>query len=179
MDALEKLAVYTAMEKQLKEIRDDIRDDVSDLFADNPMVDRLNLTVGDKKVGTASRINSKPDYRIVDQELFDDFALSYGFARYKYTIKPSWMAEAVAIMRDLHPEAVEETVVVDDNWKDFMNHVDDVVTYFSTSEIVPGVEYVPSHPTDRFVVKGCKWEDVRPQLGSSLSSLLLGAPDEG
>lgn len=166
-------AIITGLKKQVAAVEKRIRYNLSRWFAEHPDVDRINLMVGDRKVGTASRKTAKEDYKVTDADAFDDFALTYGFARVRKSIKPGWLGEVVQWAEENCPEAVDTEVVLDGDWKNFLNHVGDTVTFLDTAEIVDGVEYVPEQPTNDFVIRGCEWGQVAPAIERGMGALLL------
>lgn len=173
MDLYEEFAILTSLSKVIKQRTDEVRSLIEQDFLSDPSNDRKALLVGGKKVGTISRRQSKGDYYIIDQEAFDDFALTYGFARYNREIPPASMQEALDYLEENRPDLVTNAVVVDSDWKDYMFAVDDAVTYMGSSEIVPGVDY--DAPRDIGVmVRDCAWKKVAPAINGSIDALLLG-----
>lgn len=169
----ERLAAITALKKQTAKADKEVRAEVSALFGENPDIDRLTLKLKGQKVGTASRKNLKADYEIYDDEEFGEFALSYGFAYLKDTIKPECLYEATKLVKAHMPEAVITEIVPSASWKDYMNHIGETVVYFDSGEVVPGVRWVPEQQTSDFIVRGCEWDTVTPLLGDGLGTLFL------
>lgn len=178
MKTTEKLAVITAIEKQVKEVKEQVRSEMRDLFEENPDLDRATLSVNGVKVGTATRKTTKSDFAIVDPDAFADFALSNGFATEVKAIRPEFMHRVIQIIEDELPEAVTSDIELDPKWKDYINAPfinGPEAVYFDTGEVVPGIEHRPATVTSDFMVRGCKFEDVAAALPEgALPALLEG-----
>lgn len=174
MKTTEKLAIITALKKQVAAVEKETREEMKELLAESPDVDRMNLMVGGRKVGTVSRKTTKADFAIVDDPVFEQFALMNGFGHAEHTIKPEYMPMAIKLMAEQMPESVVETISVDADWKDYVTASGEYVVFAPTGELVPGVDVIPERVTDDFMVRGCKWDSVAPALGEAgLSTFLL------
>ena len=177
----EELAVLTALQNVVKERLDAVRDEadaamVSDYIEDG--VTKKALKVGGAKVGDYLVILTKGTWRVVDQKAFEDFALSYGFARVDKSIRPEYMGMAIEMMEDVEG-ALEENVKVDVKWPNFITHKDGKAFYMDSELEVPGLEWA-SQRVKNTQVRGCKPEDVMPivqQLGMTPTALLSDSND--
>ena len=174
MKTTEKLAIITALKKQVASVEKEVREEMRAEFAEKPEVDRLNLTVNGNKVGTVSRKTAKADYIVDDAPEFREFALLNGFGHAEHAIRPEYMPMAIKLMLEQMPESIEETITVGADWEDFVDNNGQVAIFVPTGELVPGVSVIPEHQTNDFMVRGCTWDKVVPLLGSAgLSTLLL------
>lgn len=178
---LEKLAVLTALQKavkdQITEVRAEADSEMYQLYSDDRITKRA-LKLGDTKVGDYLVSETKESYTIEDNEAFEDFALTYGFADEVKIIDPSKMLEAIAFLQENNPTMIASEIVIDGNWEKAVTNTCGIATYLDTGLAIPGVKINP--PTYKNTqVRGCKPEDVLPALqrsldGMSVTQFLLG-----
>lgn len=180
INALEELAILTALKKtldaKLKEVRAEVDDDMAMAYRDDG-VEKKALKVGDRKVGNIILVMAKDDYAITDREAFEDFALGNGFASRVETIRPEDMHEAVLALKEDHGDLVSEEVMVDDGWRKYAEPLGDSVVIAGTDHIIPGVKHVAPHPKYT-MIKDCKPEVVLPLVSGDVYGRLLGVGDE-
>ena len=178
----EQLAVLTALQKLVKQRLDAVRAEadaalVGDYDADG--VTKKALKLGSAKVGEYLVVLSPASWAVSDPELFEDFALAYGFASARKSIKPERMHQALAILEREDESLLEVEVAVDPGWRKLITNTAGVPTLLDSGEVVPGIELVPES-IKCTQVRGCKPEDVIPimqQLGG-VEHLLLGTGPE-
>ena len=178
----EQLAVLTALQNIIKERLNEIRGEADaellGSYADDGVVKKA-LKLGGVKVGDFMVVLTKDEWRIEDREAFEDFALTYGFAEIRKTIRPEYMARAISILEAEAPEALTETVELAKDWQKLITNRVGVAVYLDSGMPVPGLVYEGPH-VKCTQVRGCKPETVVPimqQLGG-LDRLLLGAPND-
>lgn len=183
MKTTEKLAILTALQKAVKEQLDITRAEAEEEMRTAYLedgVDRKTLMLDGKKVGTLTATKYKDDFAIIDKESFEEFALTYGFAEERTSIRPEYTKSIIEILKTLDPEAykdmIKTDVVISQDWKNFMTmNPAGVVTFLDTTEVVPGVDFVPESYKG-IMVKDCKPAVVVPilqQIGG-IDQLLLG-----
>ena len=176
----EELAVLTALSKYVKARLDGVRamaDREMKKAYDEDGVTKKALRVGGAKVGDYIVTLTKGTWRVKDKAAFEDFALTYGFARVNKAIRPEYMAMAIELMEDVEG-AIAKTVTVDEKWPDFIENVGGKPFYMDSELEVPGLEWAPQQ-IKGLQVRGCAPDDVMPivkKLGGV--SKLLDAPRE-
>lgn len=180
----EKLPVLTALEKavkdELKVVRRECDEQLLDVYAADGY-EKKALKIDGAKVGDFTVCFNSAGYDIVDRPAFEEFALEYGMARIRRTIRPDMMDSAIKALEDAFPpevmdEVIEETVELSPDWEKAMFDVGGVVQYFDSGLNVPGVEIRPKTVKGTRVT-GCKPADVIPrlaQLDGGVDALLLG-----
>lgn len=185
MNTFAKLAALTAMEKavkeQIKQVRSDANAELMDAY-DDLGVEKLALKLGGQKVGEFVVTFNAEGFEVTDQEAFGEFALDYGMAEVRRTIRPEMMESAIRALEgvfepDVLAEAVETTVVLHPDWEKGMTNVGGVVQYMDSGMNVPGVKVRPK-TVKSTMVRGCKPAEVLPlvatELPSGANGLLLG-----
>ena len=187
MNVNEKLAVLTALKKavdaRLKDVRAEADDAMREAYFDDG-VEKKALKVSGEKVGELTVTFASDGYELADKKAFESFALDYGLATVKRTIKPDMMESCIKALEgvfepDVLAEAVQERVELADGWEKAMECVGDAVCYMDSGMVVPGVEYRPRLAKGT-MVRGCKPEDVVPRLQAmpgGVEALLLGGGD--
>lgn len=184
MNTYEKLAVITALEKAVKDVKSEIRAEAEDGLLDtydSMGVEKLALKLNGAKVGEFAVTYASEGYDIVDPEAFWDFALSYGFASIRRRIKAEMVDSVINALRDhfdeeLVRECVYEEVAVDSDWERYVVNVAGVPTFLDSGVPVPGIEFRPKQVKGTRVT-GCKPSEVIPivnQIEGGVNALLLG-----
>lgn len=184
MNPYEKLAVLTALEKALKDVKAEIRAEADDGLLDTydaMGVERLALKLNGAKVGEFAVTYASEGYDITDPEEFWDFALTYGFASIRRGIRPEMVDSVINALRDhfdddLVRECVYEDVAIDPDWEKFIVNVAGVPTFMDSGMPVPGIKHRPKRVKGTRVT-GCKPAEVIPivnQLEGGVNALLLG-----
>lgn len=180
----EKLAVLTAMKKAVAKELDAVRKECDELLLDayeEDWVEKKALKVGGEKVGEFIVKFNPAGYDITDREAFEEFALDYGMATVKRTIRPE-MTESVIRALENHFEdevieqAVKTEVVISKDWEKGMENIGGVVQYMDSGMNVPGVSIRPRKVAGTMVTK-CQPADVIPrlnQLEGGVPALLMG-----
>lgn len=184
LTAMEKLPILIALEKavkdELKATRAECDESLLDFFEAEGFEKRA-LRVAGEKVGDFSVTFNSEGFDIVDRAAFEEFALDYGMASVRRTIRPDMMESAIRALSDVFEpevlaEAVQEEVTLDPDWEKAMENVGGVAMYFDSGLSVPGV--VPRPKTIKGTrVTGCKPADVVPRLNQiegGATALLLG-----
>lgn len=187
MKATEKLAVLTAMKKAVDVALKDARAEADDMLADayeDMGVEKMALKLNGDKVGELLVTFTKDGFEITDEgrEEFEAFALDYGMAEIRRTIRPDMMESAIRALENVFSpevlaETVQETVVVHPDWEKAMENVGGVVQYMDSGMNVPGVRVVPRRAKGT-MVRGCEPDKVIPivnQLPDAATLLLGGA----
>lgn len=161
MRPTEKLAILTAIKKavddQLKAVRSEADDELLEAYKENG-VEKLALKVGGEKVGNFIIAFNKESYEIDNPEAFNEFALLNGFAKLTHAIKPEFMQQAVAMVEEQYPEAIEEKFELNKDWDAYFEKLGDDVIISGKDTIVPGVVW--KAPT----VKSTQVRDCKPQV---------------
>lgn len=184
MEDLEKLAILTAAKKVLDERIKEVRASVDFEFAQQHEtygVEKIGLKVAGEKVGELILTYHKDGFTITDQEAFNDFALAYGLATTKRSIRPEMLGAAIKVIEgavepDHIRDFVQEEVIVSADWENYMVRAGDSVLFLDSGMEVPGVRYRPKVEKGT-QVRGCKPEQVVPilqGLPGGLNDLLLG-----
>lgn len=185
LTSYEAVAVATAMDKALKGVAKTARAEAdSDLMEayEGMGFEKMALKLSGQKVGEFAVVFAKDGWEVADKDAFEDFALTYGFAKVRRSIRPDMVDSVVSALRDagyteeILEEIVNEEVTVDSDWERYVTSVGGVPTFLDSGEIVPGLEFRPKHPKGTRVT-GCKPEEVLPlvaQLPGGVEALLLG-----
>ena len=184
MEAAEKLAILTAAKKVLDDRIKEVRSEVDYEFGqqhDAYGVEKVGLKVAGEKVGELILTYHKDGFTITDQEAFNEFALTYGLATTKHSIRPEMVGAAIKVIEgavepDHVRDFVQEEVVVAADWENYMVRAGDSVLFLDSGMVVPGVRYRPKVEKGT-QVRGCKPEQVMPilqGLPGGINSLLLG-----
>ena len=182
MKVNEQLALLTALQKVVKSRLDEVRAEADDdLLADfdEDGVTKKALKLGGIKVGDFIVVLNSSKWAVEDAAAFGDFALTYGFATVRKSIRPEYMARALEVLSDELPDAVAEDVKLDPKWENYIENVAGTPTFLDSGEAVPGIRYT-GQTVKGTQVRGCKPEDVAPiiaQLGG-VDALLLGTPQK-
>lgn len=183
----EQLAVLTALKKavesRLKEVRAEADNEMREAYLDDG-VEKKALKVGGTKVGELTVTYASEGYELADKKAFEEFALDYGLASVKRTIKPDMMESCIKALEDVfEPDvldsAVKEEVVISGDWEKKMTLVGDAVCFGDSGMVVPGVAYRPKLAKGT-MVRGCDPKSVLPvlrQLPGGIDNLLLGDGD--
>ncbi len=172
----EELAVLTALQKVVGSRLDAVRAEADAGMRqsyDEDGVTKKALKVGGAKVGDYIVTLTKGTWRVANAKEFEDFALSYGFARIDKSIRPEYMAMAIELLEDVEG-ALETKVTVDEKWPNFITNVDGHAFYMDSELEVPGLEWAPQR-IKGLQVRGCNPDDVMPilrQLGVAPAALL-------
>lgn len=189
MNVNEQLAVLTALKKavdeRLKEVRSGADEAMRDAYEEDG-VEKKALKVCGEKVGELVVTFASDGYEASDRKAFEEFAVDYGLASVKRSIRPDMMDSCIKALESVFDaevleEAVRETVVVSADWEKSMSRVGDAVCYMDSGMVVPGVEYRPKLAKGT-MVRGCKPDDVVPilrGLPGGVDALLLGGSDHG
>lgn len=181
---VEKLPVLIALEKAVKDEIKVIRRDCDAALLDGYEADgyeKRALRVGGEKVGDFTVTFASEGYEITDREAFNDFALDYGLATIRRTIRPDMMESAIrALESEFTPEVLEQAVqtevVLHPDWEKGLTNVCGVVQYMDSGLNVPGVAFRPKAVKGTRVT-GCAPADVIPrlnQLDGGVTALLTG-----
>lgn len=177
MKPSEKYAILKAVENaakdQGKELREIIDEELYDLY-DNFGTVKTVLRVGEETVGEHIISFSSEGYEVTNQGALEEFALDYGFAEPKRTIKADKYEEAVKILEAMAPELLETKIKMSNDWDKGITYIDGECTYLDSGMIIPGIKYVPRKPKNT-TIRGCKPDKVLPavkRLGG-LDQLLL------
>ena len=177
----EQLAVLTAIQKAVKAKLDEVRAEAdADMLVafEDDGVTKKALKLGGVKVGDYIVVLASDDFIITDADAFNDFALTYGFANQKMSIKPECMEQAIKIIEEMDPFLLTEEVKPDSNWKKLLNNSAGTATYLDSGVPVSGV-MVTGGGVKCTQVRGCKPEDVVPRIRElgGIDQLLLGEAD--
>lgn len=185
MKAVERVAILTAMKKavdeSLKAARAEADDDLLDAY-DDMGVEKMALKLDGQKVGEFVVTFAKEGFEVSDKDAFNEFALDYGMAEIRRTIKPDMMESCIRALEDVFEpdvlsEAVQESVVLHPDWEKALENVGGVVQYMDSGLNVPGVRIVPKRVKGT-MVRGCDPSTVIPivnQLPEAATLLLGGA----
>jgi hypothetical protein len=180
----EKLAVLTTLEKLVKEEKAAVRAECDAEIAELCEAygtEKIGLTLNGAKVGDFLIAFNPEGFTVVDREAFEEFALDYGLASVKRSIRPTMMHAAIKVLEgamdaeSVRDYVVEEVVVVGD-WEEHLAYVGGRVLFADSGLEVPGVVFRP-RSMNGTKVRGCKPQDVVPILQSlpgGINPLLLG-----
>ena len=167
MKASERVAVLTALQKQVKaalaEAREEADGEMLGLFESEGFVKR-DLRLNGVKVGEQIVVMRSSEWEVEDASAFHDFALTYGLAHLKATIRPEWMARAADLVREESADAVVEEVVMEPKWERMVVNVAGTPQLADSGMVIPGLAFVGKQPKT-VQVRGCKPADVAPLLG--------------
>lgn len=183
----EALAALTAYEKLVKEKKDEIRAMCDAEFAElyeEYGTEKIGLTVGGVKVGDFILAFHPEGFVVTDREAWEEFALDYGLATIKRSIRPTMMGAAIKVLEgamdaDSVRDYVTEEVVVDGDWESRLAYVGGRVLFADSGLEVPGVAFRP-RSVKGTQVRGCKPQDVEPLLKSlpgGVGGLLMGGAE--
>lgn len=184
MNVNEKLAVITALEKWLKDQKAEIRREADAAFAElceEHNTEKIGLTINGQKVGQYIMQFHPEGYNVTDKDAFEDFALTYGLASIKRSIRPEMTGAAIKVIEGaVDPEHVgdfvKEEVVLAGDWEEKLVMVGGRVLFADSGLEVPGVAFRP-RAMKGTQVRDCKPEVVIPILQGmpgGVNSLLLG-----
>ena len=181
---MEKLPILVALEKAVKDELKSTRAECDEMlldFYDCDGFERRALRINGEKVGDFAVTFNSEGFYIDDLEAFEEFALNYGMATVRRTIRPDMMESAIRALEDaFEPDVLDQViqseVVISPDWEKAMVNVGGVAMYFDSGLSVPGV--VPRPKTVKGTrVTGCKPADVVPRLNQiegGATALLLG-----
>lgn len=181
---VEKLPVLIALEKAVKDEIKVIRRECDDTLLEgyeDAGYEKRALKVGGQKVGEFTVTFNSEGFEIVNRPMFEEFALDYGMAYEKRTIRPDMMESAIKALeayfpQDVIDQTVQTEVVLHPDWEKAMENVGGVVQYMDSGMNVPGVAVRPKTVKGTRVT-GCKPQDVIPrlnQLDGGVTALLTG-----
>ena len=178
----EEMAVLTALQKIVKARLDEARAAADEALLAEYAEDgttKKALKLGGIKVGDYIVVLNKGQWAVSDRAAFEDFALAYGFAEARQSIRPEYMAAVVGLVAREMPEAILEEVRLDPKWESYVANVAGVATYLDSGMAVPGLEYT-GQTVKGTQVRGCRPEDVAPILQSlgDVERMLLGEAPE-
>ena len=180
-----RLAVLTAFENavkdQIKIARAEVDAGAWAMYEDMG-VEKTAMKIDGEKVGEVIMTFAKEGWDVTDPAAFEDFALDYGFAKVRRTIRPDMADSVISALRDagftdevLADVVIEETSV-DADWERYVTNVGGVPTFLDSGHPIPGIALRPKRPKGT-MVRGCKPADVIPmvnRLEGGMSALLLG-----
>lgn len=187
METTERCAILKAVLDMVKAAYEEAREELDGEFAeqyDAYGVEKIALKVSGEKVGELSLQYHKDGFVITDKEAFDEFALSYGLASTKRSIRPEMVGAAIKVIEgviepDHVKDFVSEEVVVVGDWEKYMVRAGDMVLFLDSGMEVPGVRYRPKAVKGTRIT-GCKPEVVGPiirSLPGGINALLLGGAE--
>ena len=158
---------------RLDEVRREADADLLNAYDEDGVTKRA-LKLGGVKVGDHIVVLTSGTWEIEDSEALNDFALDYGFASVKRSIKPEYLAQVLDILTCELPDAIEETVELDPKWQDYVTNVAGQAMFMDSGLPVPGVSFV-GQQVKHTQVRDCKPETVAPIIASKggLDALLL------
>lgn len=181
---MEKLPALVALEKavsaEIKAVRRECDAELREAFEVHD-VERKALKVGGAKVGDIAVTYASEGYDITDREAFEEFALDYGMAYVRRTIRPDMVESAIKALEDYFPQdvidqTVQTEVVLHPDWELGLTNVGGVVQYMDSGLSVPGVAFRPKMVKGTRVT-GCKPADVIPrimEIEGGAQALLMG-----
>lgn len=175
--------MLTALQKMVKERLDEVRAEAdAELLAayEDDGVTKKALRLGGVKVGDFVVVMNSGSWAVEDEEAFEDFALSYGFAEEERGVLPEWRARALEVLERELPEAISRTVKVSPKWQGLVRNVGGVPVYLDSGLEVPGLRFT-GQTVKCTQARGCRPEDVAPIIRGmgGVDALLLGEPAEG
>lgn len=184
MNANEQLAVLTSIKKMVDDRIKVVRAEVDKEFyqqADVLGVEKVGLKVNGEKVGDLILTYHKEGFNVTDRDAFEDFALTYGLATIKSSIRPEMVGAVIKVIEGaIEPEHVrdfvKEEVVLAGDWEEKLTRAGDAVFLADSGLVVPGVSYRPK-AVKGTQVRGCSPEQVTPILQAmpgGITALLLG-----
>lgn len=180
----ERLAVLTALKKVVLEELDKTRKECDGLLLESYAEDSVKkkaLKVGGEEVGEFLVKFETAGFDITDREAFEEFALDYGMATVRRTIRPDMTDSVIRALENYHEDevieqAVKTEVIISKDWEKGMNNIGGVVQYMDSGMNVPGVAVRPRKVVGTMVTK-CNPKDVMPrlnQLEGGVTALLTG-----
>lgn len=170
MEASEKVAILTAMDRKIKEALKSARSELDaqmlDAYEDSGIINR-ELRVCGERVGKITMRMSKPEIDITDLESLIEFGMDYGFAHEVNQIRSGCEFAAVEYLKEHAPELTETVRKLNAGFEKDLVITRRGVEYMDSGMIVPGTEVVPSQPKNT-AVTGCLFADV--------SDIVLGLP---
>lgn len=146
-------AIDKVVKAKLAEVRQDITDEMIEAFYEDGS-DRKRAMLGGVNIGTVTLRNSKPGYKIVDKQAFEDYLRATpGACNREATCLNATEAyemclQAFMSQRVLKPSEFESKFIVvykpTAAFEKLLENVDDVVVNSATGEVVPGIEPKPS-----------------------------------
>lgn len=180
-----RLAVLTALEKAVKEqiklTRAEVDETAWSLYEDMG-VEKTAMKIDGEKVGEVIMTFAKEGWDVTNPALFEEFALDYGFAKVRRTIRPDMTDSVISALLDagysneVISEITNSETVVDADWEKYVTNVGGMPTFLDSGLPMPGVVQRPKRPKGT-MVRGCKPADVIPMVNrieGGVNALLLG-----
>lgn len=182
MKPSEEMAILIALQKQVRKrlavLRPQVDRSLLDAYNEDGVTKRA-IKLGGVKVGDHLLSFASSKWEVTDSAAFEDFALTYGFARVVKTVRPEYESLVCELVEEAAPEAVAETVKVDEHWDRLMTNTAGTPTFKDSGMVVPGVQ-LSGQRVRSCQVRGCEPEDVAPMvasLGGVEALALLPEPD--
>lgn len=174
----EKLAVLTAMSKQVKSALDEVRKEAEEQMAerfDKEGVDRARLMLDGEEVGSVTVRSDRKGWEVCDREAYDEFLRDNGQMRTRHVLRPEHVLEAWIALGEERPWMFEVEERPDPDFEKAFERVGDAVVVSGTDVVVPGVRPCRAK-AQGIMVRGCTPRQVAPialRMGG-LDALLLG-----
>lgn len=174
MNNLEKLGILTAMEKAVKEKKEEIRkecDEALRLAYTEQDVEKIAIKIGGQKVGEHVVTFNKEKLTITNIDILKKFLLENGLADEVTALKYARSDEIVEYFAahgspDEYERFTERIITIQDGWEKCLTNNAGILTFLDTGEIVPGVMCcVPS--VRGTMVRGCAPDAVLPAIAQA------------
>lgn len=174
----QRLAVLTAMQKDVKEAISEVRAEADratlDLY-ETTGAKQFTIKLGDVKVGTISVKDGGGSWVVTDRNEFKPWAEENGFIYHDLHVMEDAYEDVMACLREAGLDGfVQSEWFIDDAWKNKLQ-ANASVPVTHDGEIVPGVEWFANRPST--MLTGCKPNDVKQaakSLGGDVQRLALG-----
>lgn len=162
-------AVTDALKKASKEDREAADAELSRLYEESGS-DRVKVAIDGQEVGTLSMRFSAEGYQVDDADAFEGFCVANGLGRYRKSIDPAYMQQAVEELETRWPDGIVRTFEPDAGLDRLLQRLGDSFVVAGTGEVVPGISPKPKEPIGT-TLRGCKPETVLPLLAGSPEAL--------
>lgn len=175
MKELEKLAVLTALQKAVKSELDKVRatceKELNAQF-DAEGIDRKRLSIGGIEVGTLSLRFAKDEYIVTDEQAFYGYLTACGGTIERHRLKDVYAEEAYKRLGDEGKHMFETYYEVEPLFAKAFKRIKDDMVLDGVNEVIPGCKPSEKEPIGT-LVRGCKPQDVLPQLKPAQAMKLL------
>ena len=177
MTKVQQLGVLTALQKMVKakadQLREQVYDDMADAYSLGDGGDKYVVLDGEQ-VGKVTLKVDKTGWEVTDPIEFEAFMVDNGQMEERWTLKPEYMVEAMARLKD-YPWMLDCEMKPKDDFTKLFERCGDSVEVAGTNAIVPGVAPCKAKPKG-IMVTGCKPQQVAPIVAriGGLDAMLLG-----
>lgn len=178
MTKVQQLGVLTALQKMVKakadQLREQVYDDMADAYSLGEGTERKGVVLDGDEVGKVTLRVDKTGWEVTDPIEFEAFMNDNGQMEERWTLKPEYVVEARARLKE-YPWMFDCELKPKEEFTKLFEKCGDAVIVAGTDAVVPGVAPCKAKPMG-ITVTGCKPQQVAPIVAriGGLDAMLLG-----